>query len=97
MRFSRVIDDEICYHAKEVFNIYSLFHTRYNLFKQIYSHRVGKAIEYMVSDILLLADDYLKISARLDSPETYTYLTDSILLQIEGALFIHYKLLLIEQ
>jgi HD superfamily phosphohydrolase len=88
MRFSRVINNEICYHAKEVYNVYSLFHTRYNLFKQVYSHRVGKAIEYMVSDVLLLADPYLKISEKTRSPESYTYLTDSILQQIEGMLLL---------
>jgi deoxynucleoside triphosphate triphosphohydrolase SAMHD1 len=41
MSFSRVIDDEICYHMKEVYNVYEMFHTRYGLFKQVYLHRVG--------------------------------------------------------
>jgi deoxynucleoside triphosphate triphosphohydrolase SAMHD1 len=35
INFSRVIGDEICFHAKESFNIYSLFHTRYSLHKQV--------------------------------------------------------------
>ena len=41
LRFSRVIDNEICYHSKEVYNVYEMFHTRYSLFKRIYTHRVG--------------------------------------------------------
>ena len=35
MNFSRVIDDEICYHSKEVYNLYQMYHTRYSLFKQV--------------------------------------------------------------
>jgi deoxynucleoside triphosphate triphosphohydrolase SAMHD1 len=35
MQFSRVIDNEICFHCKEVFNLYEMFHTRYSLFKQV--------------------------------------------------------------
>lgn len=53
--YSRVINDEICYHYKEVYNVYEMFHTRYTLFRQIYSHRVSKAIELMIVDALLEA------------------------------------------
>jgi len=49
MNFCKVIDDEICFHSKEVYTVYEMFHTRYSLFKQVYSHRVGKAIEYMIT------------------------------------------------
>lgn len=56
MEFSRVINGEICYHAKEVFSVYEMFHTRYSLFKQIYQHRAAKAIEFMVTDVLVEAD-----------------------------------------
>lgn len=41
MWFSRVIDNQICYHEKEVYNLYEIFHTRYSLFKQMYTHRKG--------------------------------------------------------
>ena len=41
MNFSRVINNEICFHSKEVYNLYEMFHTRYSLFKRIYTHRVG--------------------------------------------------------
>lgn len=40
---------------KEVYNIYEMFHTRYSLFKQIYTHRVGKSIELMIVDAFLAA------------------------------------------
>lgn len=83
LRFSRVIDDEICYYAKESYNIYEMFHTRYSLFKQIYLHRVGNSIEHMISDIFSLANGSLKISSKLDTAEEYQTLTDDILLRIE--------------
>jgi len=41
MKFSRVIDGEICFHIKEAYNLYEMFHTRYTLHKLIYSHRVS--------------------------------------------------------
>ena len=38
MTFSRVINDEICFLSKEVYNVYEMFHTRYTMHKQIYTH-----------------------------------------------------------
>ena len=49
MKFSRVINDQICFHSKEVYDVYEMFHTRYRMHKQVYNHRVGKAVEYMIS------------------------------------------------
>lgn len=43
MWFTRVVDNQICYHHKEAYNLFELFHTRYSLFKRIYTHRVGKS------------------------------------------------------
>jgi len=59
--------------------MYEMFHTRYSLFKRIYTHRVGKAIEFMITDALLAADQHLKISDMVHDPEQYLHLTDSIL------------------
>ncbi|KAI7876669.1 HD phosphohydrolase domain-containing protein [Lichtheimia hyalospora FSU 10163] len=83
LMFSRVVNNEICYHHKEVYNIYEMFHTRYSLFKRIYTHRVGKAVELMITDALVHADSYLNISSAVDRPEDYLYLTDDILRTIE--------------
>jgi len=85
MIFSRVINNEICFHQKEGWNINSLFNTRYSLFKQVYSHKVGNAIEHMVADAFTLADPFMKISDRATDPTTYTYLTDCILKTIEAS------------
>uniref|UniRef100_A0A6B2L412 HD/PDEase domain-containing protein n=1 Tax=Arcella intermedia TaxID=1963864 RepID=A0A6B2L412_9EUKA len=85
MIFSRVINNEICYHHKEGWNLNSLFNTRYSLFKQVYSHKVGVAIEHMVADALTLADKHMKISERSQSPATFTHLTDCIIKTIEAS------------
>ncbi|KAG0223575.1 SAM domain and HD [Actinomortierella wolfii] len=83
MKMSRVIGDEICWHHKEVYNLYELYHTRFSLFKRVYTHRVGKAIEYMITDAMLEADNIMGISKAIDCREDYLNLTDDILLQIE--------------
>lgn len=81
--FSRVSENQICFSHKEIYNIYEMFHTRYSLFKRVYTHKVGKAVELMIVDALLAADKHLKISDSIYDPEEYMYLTDSIISDIE--------------
>lgn len=83
MKMSRVIDDQICWHHKEVYNLYELYHTRFSLFKRVYTHRVGKAIEYMLTDALLAADSVMGISQAIFHGDQYLHLTDDIIRQIE--------------
>eukprot|EP00938_MAST-03A_sp_MAST-3A-sp1_P000929 g929.t1 len=100
MKFSRVYVDpktgesQIAYHEKEAWNIFELFHTRYNLHKRGYQHRVARAVERMFTDALILADPHVVLSKKKDGanvymstafehPEVYTNLTDSILHLIE--------------
>eukprot|EP00741_Cyanophora_paradoxa_P004045 tig00000760_g3929.t1 len=45
INFSRVLDNQVCFHQKEAYNLYELFHTRYSLFRKVYTHKTGKAIE----------------------------------------------------
>ena len=52
-----------------------LFHTRYSLHKQVYGHRVSKAVEYMLCDVLLLADPVLHLSEAVLSASAYCRLT----------------------
>lgn len=81
----KVINGEICYNQKEVNNLHEMFHTRYSLFKRVYSHKVGKAIELMIVDALVAADKILHISDAIDNPEAYSQLTDGILRTIENS------------
>ncbi|KAJ3015556.1 SAM domain and HD [Thoreauomyces humboldtii] len=83
MTFSRVIDNQICFNQKEAFNLYEMFHTRFCLFKQIYTHRVGKATEYMITEALLAADKHLGISSSVGDMPRYVYITDAIVKEIE--------------
>ncbi|KAJ2488841.1 hypothetical protein IWW37_004469 [Coemansia sp. RSA 2050] len=80
---SRVINDEVCYNAKEAFNLTEMFHTRYSLHKRVYSHRAAKAIEFMIVDALLIADPVLQISQSVTNPQKYQLLTDEIVRDIE--------------
>jgi HD superfamily phosphohydrolase len=83
MKNCRVIEDEVCFQFKEAFNLYELFHTRYSLFKRIYTHKTCNAIELMVTDALVLANDEYKFTEAIYDPTQYMNLTDTILREIE--------------
>ena len=99
MRFARIITDEedehgrrtqISYHEKESWNIYEMFHTRFNLHKRAYQHRVVHAVEKMLCDALLAADPHFRLVGKDGTPSVkmshamqdvvaFTRLNDSIL------------------
>ncbi|TIC21145.1 WD40 repeat-like protein [Wallemia mellicola] len=82
LQSARVIDDKLCYDHKEVINIAELFHTRWSLHRRIYTHKASQAIEYMIVDALVAADDYLGISKKISNPDEYLHLTDSVIEEI---------------
>lgn len=55
---------EVCFHTKEAWNIFELFHTRYTLHKRAYQHRVSNAIELMIAEALRLADPFVFLPGR---------------------------------
>eukprot|EP00727_Mastigamoeba_balamuthi_P000972 m51a1_g10872 hypothetical protein (618) ;mRNA; r:788-3050 len=83
MNHSRIIEGTVCFSEKEAYNVYELFHTRYTLHKQVYTHRVTVETEMMLSDTLRLADPVLKISDKLGDSKRFWKLTDCILREIE--------------
>ena len=85
MKRSMVFNDTICFDAKIVHSIYSLFSCRFNLFQQCYSHRVGQAIGLMIQDALLEAKDTLNLISRISEPEDYYKMTDSIIFEITSS------------
>ena len=85
MTFMKVLDDTICFKASEVYNVYEIFHTRASLHRRIYTHKVAKAIEYMIVDAMIEANDHFGIVKRAMDPKTFIELDDSILKQIEFA------------
>ncbi|KAL7241010.1 hypothetical protein ACSBR2_006601 [Camellia fascicularis] len=79
----RVIDDEICYRAKERLTIHHLFTSRADLHRQVYMHAKVKAIELMLVDALTKANDHLQIASRIHNPAAYWKLDDTIIKTIE--------------
>lgn len=83
METMRVLGDEICYLAKDYLTIHKLFATRADLHRTVYTHAKVKAIELMVVDALLQANDYLDITSRIQDPSEYWKLDDTIIKTIE--------------
>uniref|UniRef100_M1D235 Metal-dependent phosphohydrolase HD domain-containing protein n=1 Tax=Solanum tuberosum TaxID=4113 RepID=M1D235_SOLTU len=83
METMRVIDNEICYRAKEYLTIHKLFSTRADLHRTVYTHPKVKAIELMVVDALIKANDYLQIDSLINEPAQYWMLDDTIVKTIE--------------
>lgn len=77
--------DEICYRAKDYLTIHKLFATRADLYRTVYTHPKVKAIELMVVDAMLKANDYLGISSYIEDPSEYWKLDDTIIKTIETA------------
>eukprot|EP01039_Chlorochromonas_danica_P010828 gene10828-12038_t len=63
-------DLEVCFHVKEAWNLFELFHTRYALHKRAYQHRVCNAIDHMLVEALFLAEPYLFIPGKDNIPRT---------------------------
>jgi HD superfamily phosphohydrolase len=74
----RVIGGVLCYRKKVLHAIYQLFNVRANNFREIYGHRVSKAIEFMIMDALRLVDAKLGISSSAADPAKFIRLDDSI-------------------
>ncbi|BFG26859.1 deoxynucleoside triphosphate triphosphohydrolase SAMHD1 homolog [Prunus yedoensis var. nudiflora] len=85
METMRVMDDEICYRAKDYLTVHKLFATRADLYRTVYTHPKVKAIELMVVDALVKANDYLDIASHIEDPSQYWKLDDTIIRTIETA------------
>ena len=72
----------MAYPEKEVWNVYELFRTRFNLHKRAYQHRVSNAIERMLCDVLSAEEAGFMYHSK-NCPRPWTvgrlrYLTDSV-------------------
>ncbi|KAL7196827.1 hypothetical protein ACSBR1_036774 [Camellia fascicularis] len=79
----QVIDDEICYRAKEHLTIHKLFSSRADLHRTVYMHAKVKAIELMFVDALQKTIDYFGLASSIHDPAEYWKLDDSIIKRIE--------------
>lgn len=75
---SLVIDNNICFHVKNDYNILSLFQSRFRLHKQVYRHKKSIPIEMMIKDALILSNNYFDFLSCIHNPNDYMKLTDSI-------------------
>lgn len=82
---SRVIDGCICYHAKNDYNIYGVFQSRYQLFKNVYMEKASVGINFMINDALTEAGGVYKYLEYIYEPEKYITLTDCLLESIENS------------
>ena len=76
---AKVINNKICFRSKCSFDISDLYYTRYKLHKQIYTHSVVRAIEYMVLDIIKILDKRLNLVEMILDVKKISELTDNIL------------------
>ncbi|WCJ44814.1 hypothetical protein M5689_025465 [Euphorbia peplus] len=83
MNTMRVVEDEICYRAKDYLAVHKLFATRADMHRTVYMHAKVKAIELMVVDALVKANDHLRLTSAIDDPSDFWKLDDSILKMIE--------------
>lgn len=83
MMQARVINNELCYPEKEVYTIYEMFHTRYRLHKEIYTHPCIQQLEYMYLDVLNEINSILDIKGSIDNPKKFLKITDNIFNIIE--------------
>nr|ACZ74676.1 putative metal-dependent phosphohydrolase [Phaseolus vulgaris] len=78
-----VLDDEICFRAKDYLTIHKMFATRADLYRTVYTHPKVKAMELMIVDALVHANSYLEISSSIHDPSQYWKLDDTIVKTIE--------------
>jgi len=71
IRFTKIINNKLCFPEKLALNIYELYRIRYKLYREIYNHPVVSAIEFMIVDILkeknIIIDDLEKFCEYNDS------------------------------
>ena len=57
----------ICYPEKFVQEAMQVFTARYKMHQTVYTHKVVKQIEFMITDALCLADDFIRIQGTITS------------------------------
>jgi HD superfamily phosphohydrolase len=73
---AKVINNNICYSKQCSEDIYQMFQIRYRLHRQIYNHKAVKAIEILISQLLLEIEKELKISEYILDAEKMLELID---------------------
>jgi HD superfamily phosphohydrolase len=61
-----VKENMICYPIDMVYEALSIFSIRFDMHKRVYQHHTVKAIEFMLVDALILANEYILISGTIN-------------------------------
>lgn len=83
---SRMVDDIeivnniICYPEQAVIEIYKMFNLRYNLHKQVYSHKSVIASQFMIVEFMKLINPYLKLSDSINNLDKFIEMSDEYVL-----------------
>ena len=85
IKSARVINNKLCFNQKNYYDIEQVFQTRYKLFKECYSHRVCKAIDFMIVDALIAANQVYHFEETIRDPSRYVDMTDNVLCNIENS------------
>eukprot|EP00123_Amoebidium_parasiticum_P001617 comp12758_c0_seq1/m.7879 comp12758_c0_seq1/g.7879 ORF comp12758_c0_seq1/g.7879 comp12758_c0_seq1/m.7879 type:complete len:567 (-) comp12758_c0_seq1:101-1801(-) len=85
MELSLVLSNEICFKMDLAESLYDLFQSRYRMHKRVYTHRVSRAVEHMIVDALVYANEEFKLHEAVHSPEKYLKLDDTILSRISNS------------
>lgn len=83
----RVINNIICFPEQLYYEIASVFKTRYRLYKQIYTHKVSIATQFMINEIMVLLDPILNIYESIYNIEKFCEFTDSYIISIVKHLY----------
>ena len=76
-----IVDNTICYYPKHVASeAIKMYHTRYNMHKQVYSHKSVIAAQIMITELMHLLDPILELSSAVDDIEKFCELTDEYLM-----------------
>ncbi|KAG9394928.1 HD domain [Carpediemonas membranifera] len=73
----------ICYHHKVAWDAFQVYHMRYSLFRQVYTHGVVKVIDTMLMDAFKAADKVMRLTEGAMDIGTYSTMTDCIVRDIE--------------
>jgi HD superfamily phosphohydrolase len=76
MHYMRVINNELCFYQKLVNDVYFLFQTRYRLHKQVYSHPIARAYDFMYLDLLNEIDKEYQVSQSIFDVDRYCNFDD---------------------
>lgn len=78
----------VCFPEKLAEQVMQAFHTRYELHHRVYQHKGVRAIEYMIGDLLLAANEHVRVKNKRISEvfqcmDAYQHLDDRILMKVQ--------------